>query len=452
VRHPGFPFPLNPPCPFTHSNNNPAALAPCLRGKITIRTISHIWPVSRARASRFRNRSRIASCSAKNCGSRLRAHFHLSRPTNRDLLFGLLALQLNFIDRDALVGAFDRWTVERSRPLDRILLERGALSPSRHMLLAGLVQEHIKLHGGDPEQSLQHLSSIGSVREDSTRFADADLHASLAHVSAARPDGDLYRTVTRASLGEASSIGSRSRVLRPHAKGGLGQVSVTLDQELDRPVALKEIQDHRADEPLSRARFVQEAEITGKLEHPGIIPVYGLGGHADGRPYYAMLFIRGDSLKEAIAAFHGDEGLKKDSVTRMSRLRELLRRFTDVCNATAYAHSRGVLHRDLKPGNTTAASNRSRAGEPAEARPFLLAPGEAGEHEPDADRKHRDRCRLGRHRHRAHRFDADYRWTGPMDIGGAGREQEADGSKGIGPGSFLRGASDGCRIASVNRP
>ncbi len=275
----------------------------------------------------------------------------MSRPTDRDLLFGLLALQNNFVDRDALVDAFHRWTGDRSMTLDRILLDRGALSPILHSLLTGLVEEHIKLHGDDPEKSLQHLSSIGSVREDLAGFADADLHESLAHVAAARPADDPYRTVTQASLGDSASTGSRLRVLRPHARGGLGQVSVALDQELDRPVALKEIQDRHADEPISRARFVQEAEITGKLEHPCIIPVYGLGHDAGGRPFYAMRFIHGDSLKEAIAAYHGDAESKKDPAGRGARLRELLRRFTDVCNAIAYAHSRGVLHRDLKPGN-----------------------------------------------------------------------------------------------------
>jgi serine/threonine protein kinase len=126
---------------------------------------------------------------------------------------------------------------------------------------------------------------------------------------------------------------------------------VALDAELHREVALKQILDHHAEDPVSRARFLLEAEVTGGLEHPGIVPVYGLGTYPDGRPYYTMRFIRGDSLKEAIARFHADSALKSDPGRQSLELRKLLRRFTDVCNAIEYAHSRGVLHRDIKPGN-----------------------------------------------------------------------------------------------------
>ena len=101
---------------------------------------------------------------------------------------------------------------------------------------------------------------------------------------------------------------------------------VALDGELNREVALKQILDSHAADPVSRARFVLEAEITGGLEHPGIVPVYGLGTCSDGRPCYAMRFIRGETLKESIAAFHDDATLQKDPSRRSLELRKLLRR------------------------------------------------------------------------------------------------------------------------------
>src|SRR5262249_40865612 len=93
----------------------------------------------------------------------------------------------------------------------------------------------------------------------------------------------------------------------------------------------------------SRQRFLAEAEITGNLEHPGIVPVYALGRQPDGRPYYAMRLIRGSTLEEGILRYH----------RRPTPLafRDLLKRFVDVCLAVAYAHSKGVIHRDLKPSN-----------------------------------------------------------------------------------------------------
>jgi serine/threonine protein kinase len=141
-------------------------------------------------------------------------------------------------------------------------------------------------------------------------------------------------------------VGSRYRLLWPHAVGGLGQVFVAEDQELHRRVALKEIRQEHATDPVSRERFVVEAEVTGNLEHPGIVPVHGLGVHDDGRPFYAMRFVKGENLSTAIRRFHAGTA---DFAGR--EFRWLLGRFIDVCNTIAYAHSRGVLHRDLKPSN-----------------------------------------------------------------------------------------------------
>jgi serine/threonine-protein kinase len=159
--------------------------------------------------------------------------------------------------------------------------------------------------------------------------------------------GGLEETIVDGPLPAPSG---RYRVLRPLAQGGLGQVFVAYDEELQRQVALKEVQARFADEAASRARFVREARITARLEHPGIVPVYGLGRHSDRRPYYAMRLIGGVTLREEIDRYHADAP-GRDPGERALELRRLLGRFLDVCNTMAYAHSRGVMHRDLKPSN-----------------------------------------------------------------------------------------------------
>src|SRR5262245_7700466 len=220
---------------------------------------------------------------------------------DRNLLFGLLALQNGLINQGQLVATFQAWTLDKTRALADLLVDRGDLSRSRRELLDALVEEHLKEHGGDAERSLAALPAGRSTHESLARLGDADIEASLGHVRpAATQAGDDADRTASYSVGTTTSDGQRFRVLRPHARGGLGAVFVALDVELHRQVALKQILDRNADDPTSRQRFLLEAEITGGLEHPGIVPVYGLGAYGDGRPYYTMRFIRGDSLKEAI--------------------------------------------------------------------------------------------------------------------------------------------------------
>jgi tetratricopeptide (TPR) repeat protein len=254
--------------------------------------------------------------------------------TDRNLLFGILAVQMDFVSRDALIAAMHSWVMAKHRPLGDLLQEQGALSPERRGLLDAMADEHLRAHGGDVQRSLAavaHHSTLGDLAQS---VADPDLQASLAAAGA---------TLATTADVRPMEDGLRYQVLRPHAQGGLGLVSVARDAELGREVAFKEIQGRYAEDTTQRGRFVREAEITGGLEHPGIVPVYGLGRYTDGRPYYAMRLVRGESLQEAARKLHaGDAGYT---------LRGLVTRFVAVCNAVAYAHSRGVIHRDLKPAN-----------------------------------------------------------------------------------------------------
>ncbi len=143
--------------------------------------------------------------------------------------------------------------------------------------------------------------------------------------------------------------GSRYHALQLHARGGLGEIYVARDGECDREVALKTVQQGCTD--AGQARFLREAAITARLQHPGIVPVYGISTTADGRPQYSMRFISGVTLTDAVRQFHDNEHPKRDATERSLARRQLLQHFVTVCNVMSYAHSRGVIHRDLKPDN-----------------------------------------------------------------------------------------------------
>src|SRR5262245_56384690 len=292
------------------------------------------------------------------------AHLMAAVAAGRELLFGLLALQNGLINQAQLLAAFQAWTLERSKGLADHLVALGHLAPARRPVVEAIAALHLEAHGGDVEKILAAVPASRSARASLAGLGEPDIEATLARVApgangqATEADDDPDRTGGFA-VGESTVEGQRFRILRPHARGGLGEVFVALDAELHREVALKQILEKHADDPVSRRRFVAEAEITGGLEHPGVVPVYGLGAYSGGRPYYAMRFIRGDSLKEAIDHFHGDDALKDNPGRRSLELRKLLRRFTDICNAVDYAHSRGVKGFE-RPRKATPIDHRSR--------------------------------------------------------------------------------------------
>ncbi|MBA2543504.1 MAG: serine/threonine protein kinase, partial [Deltaproteobacteria bacterium] len=127
-----------------------------------------------------------------------------------------------------------------------------------------------------------------------------------------------------------------------HARGGLGRVVRAVDKRLGRTVAVKELLPRAANgsTAANEARFLREALITARLEHPGIVPVHEAGRWPSGDPYYVMKLVEGRTLKELIHA----------SSTLRDRL-SLLPHVTAVADAVGYAHSQGVIHRDLKPSN-----------------------------------------------------------------------------------------------------
>jgi serine/threonine protein kinase/tetratricopeptide (TPR) repeat protein len=181
---------------------------------------------------------------------------------------------------------------------------------------------------------------------------NALLHVNSSAALGATASPDMAATgFPEATPGEALSTGSQYRVLRLHARGGLGEVFLAQDEKLRRQVALKRLQTPHTRSPQNRRRFLWEAEVTSLLEHPNIVPVHAVGEDADGRPFYAMRFVQGETFHDAIQRWHTVDTPCRDPGERLLTFRQLVSRFVAVCNTVAYAHSRGIVHRDIKPSN-----------------------------------------------------------------------------------------------------
>lgn len=264
------------------------------------------------------------------------------------ILVGMLAFQNNLVTREQLIQAFTTWTGSPAQSLSEVLVNQGSLGSEERERIEQLVQA-FQVNSDQEAESLALFSSCSSLHDELSQIASQP-NSMVRGV-------DLFSKAAEFGIGSSTThvepkVGGmdRFRIVKEHARGGLGVVFVAEDKQLRREVALKQIRVDRADIGAFRQKFNFEAEVTGQLEHPGIVPIYALGSDNRGRPFYAMRFIQGESLKEEIKTHH-ENLLKVPKQHDSPELRQLLRRFIDVCNAIDYAHDQGILHRDLKPGN-----------------------------------------------------------------------------------------------------
>jgi serine/threonine protein kinase len=266
--------------------------------------------------------------------------------TERNLLFGVIAFQSGTLEADRLAESCADWVGEPTLPLADVLVGRGLMTEEQRTEVEKAVARELASHGGDPQATLaatidgRTLAAIGDV---------AAANKSLAF-ELGQPPAKGVGSRNLVVMGTLSPDGHDNRdrytLTHLHAKGGMGRVWLARDGELGRQIALKDLRPDQADNNIVCSRFLYEAKITAQLEHPGIVPVYEVG--QGDTPYYTMRFVRGRTLNEAVRAYH-----KKRVAGLAGRVElvELLTSYVAVCHAVAYAHSRGIIHRDLKGQN-----------------------------------------------------------------------------------------------------
>ena len=264
---------------------------------------------------------------------------------DRNFLYGVVALQANLIDS----GQFKQFTeacaetpTDANKSFAELLVERGWIQPEDKSHLEYLVERKLKRHAGDATAS---LAIVGSEIKGSLAALSAPGRAQSITGFLRQRNALLVEMIED----QESVVHERYTLSHLHATGGIGRVWLARDTQLGRDVALKELRPEQADDAVLCARFLKEAQITGQLEHPGIVPVYELARRPDtGQRFYTMRFVKGRTLSEASREYHEKRIAGKAGTFEFATL---LNAFVVVCKTLAYAHSRGVIHRDLKGQN-----------------------------------------------------------------------------------------------------
>jgi len=233
------------------------------------------------------------------------------------------------------------WTARKNTPLADLLVERGWIESGDVSHFQYLIVRKLERHGGDPKLSLAALDN--DIKRQLASIDDEEIQRSLGHV----PDSTSSPSAA-VTVNIPSEKTERYSLKSLHATGGGGRIWLAHDTHLDRDVALKQLRPEAGGDGALWARFQREARVTGQLEHPGIVPVYDYGKQSTNQPFYTMRFVKGRTLTEAAREYQAH---RASGQANPIELIVLLNAFTTVCNTIAYAHSRGVIHRDLKGDN-----------------------------------------------------------------------------------------------------
>ncbi|KAF0246248.1 MAG: serine/threonine protein kinase [Planctomycetota bacterium] len=254
-----------------------------------------------------------------------------------DILFALLALRAGVAPRDRILECAMVLAETPDARLEQLLAEQGLLSEERLGALQAEVRAEIGRHGGDAAKAVTSASQDPELR----RVLEAGF-LSEHRVTALPLVPDPAVIVARPS-------GARYELGRELGHGGIGRVVSAQDRDLARDVALKIVPVD--DAPDTAARFVREARLSARLQHPNIVPVHDFGSltgpGGEQQLFICMKRIEGRDLMSLLREIVEGDGSLAAVFTRA----RLLRIFQDVCLAVAYAHSKGVIHRDLKPSN-----------------------------------------------------------------------------------------------------
>lgn len=296
-----------------------------------------------------------------------------------NVLFGTLAVQYRLVTPRQLQPVAQRWVNDPSRDLAEYLADSDLISAKDAEFVSNAVERALSSHDGDSDAAIAACGGADSLFEfDAGASSDSDMSSGIDVEALLNPDGADDPSNTPTLPGNSPRVKSEKSATTPaprsayvelpgdkpqavietedryseikeYARGGMGRVLLVHDTHIGRDIALKELLPERTGSKAAGAtpqtnpilaRFVQEARITGQLEHPAIVPVYELGYRADGTLYYTMKLVRGKTLATAL----------RECTGLRDRL-GLLTHFVNLCQAIAYAHSRKVIHRDLKPGN-----------------------------------------------------------------------------------------------------